>query len=173
MRQTTLRGTTEYSFGYDPMGNIARLTLPSQSTHGFAYDDHDRDTLYQAPTAFGSNGADLKSYDKDGLLQWRVLPSGDTIRITRDAGGRISKVRDPFSEYSIAYLGRGERVSTLDRTAAFASHLQYTYDGSRILSETSTGASAGKVSWTYDADNHIRTTGLGATTLATYAYDRD
>jgi len=171
-----LPDTGVVGFHYDGVGNIIGLTPPNGNEHKFGYDDHDRDTSYQAPAISGVANADRQIYDRDELPTQRILPSGDTVKLQREASGRLTGVVIPDASYSTSYVGKSDKLLSMDRVATgsptISSHLQYSYDGSRLTAETMSGTLSGSVGWTFNASGRVATTLVnGASTLNTYDSD--
>jgi len=100
----------------------------------------------------------------------RILPSGDTVKLQREASGRLTGVVIPDASYSTSYVGKSDKLLSMDRVATgsptISSHLQYSYDGSRLTAETMSGTLSGSVGWTFNASGRVATTLVnGASTL--------
>jgi RHS repeat-associated protein len=181
-RYTSAAGQPTLAVTWDPNGNLATVTPPSQPVHSMLYTPVNLLDSYIPPSA------NLPSFDTkygwygDRTSANEVRPDGSTITTTPDFAGRPDIVSFAgglvTGSVDIDYVPSG---SGAGRIAALHGpygnmHVAFSYDGFLTTGATWSGDAVGSVSWTYD--NNFRrltetVTGTTGTGTVTFAYDND
>ena len=160
-----------YTAALDVLGNLKTLTDPNGRTLTETHDAMGRITAFQTPstatTAFNYNSRGLLgsrtdprgvltqySYNARGELTGVDYASGsETVTITRDPQGQITRVVDADSDLSFTYDGTG-RI-TRETNNLTGRWVNYTFD-SRGRRETMTTSDGQSVNYTYDQFGYLR-----------------
>lgn len=165
----TLQDGRAIHFAWDAGDRLTGLVPPGRGTHGFAYDLGGLDTLSWAPQLdSGDSTPTARRYDLDKRPTVVRLPSGDSLRASYDAAGRLISVASVNDTIRYGYDGAG-RLDSLERGGQSVS---YSYDGFLPLSQTWTGAVTGTVSTTWNESFRPSSQTVAGATVA-FAYDAD
>jgi RHS repeat-associated protein len=140
----------QWSFGYDPKGNLTQVTDPLQhpSTNGYNADG----TLAQTTDA-NTNVTRYTSYDANGLATTVVDGIGNTMRVSHDADGLLLSIQDADHQTGCATCSDPSQFQTI-----------YRYDSFNRLGATSqpksTTLAQGTLIWSdtfYDPNDNVTT----------------
>jgi len=186
MRSMT-RPSGATAFSYDDAGRLIGEKAPDY-TVSFTY--HDDDSLASMESSVGDlklafpqdggrpggitlNGMSAKySYGSAGLVSAIALPGGETLSLTRDGAGRVTKIALGNSlVQSIEYDSVDRRTSIVAKAGGdVIFEERYTYDGNGNLSRIDAGGTT--LALGYSDDDQLLSV-EGGDNKAAYTYDRD
>ena len=151
------------SIGYDAMGNVTSVTLPSTGTIGYSYDVRNR--LVKRTDALGKS--ESWAYDGTGNVLTHTDRKGQTTTYSYDALGR--RIQSAYADGSaiVATYDAGNRMTELNDSANGI--LQFGWNGLDEL--TQAVSPQGTVDYTYDAAGRRTSMTAGSQTTVDYTYD--
>ncbi|WP_261301758.1 S-layer homology domain-containing protein [Paenibacillus andongensis] len=176
MTGVKLNGKDSIQKGYDANGNMTSITMPNQSVYRQSFNSLDE---FEGFLPEGE-GIGSKSFHKNGLLDYTLLPSGKTVDYTYDAGGRMTGMNDADIQRTFTYKDNTDRVSKVEsvNSAVYGvkQTIDYTYDGNDVMKMTWSGKAAGQFDYTYDSfskPTNIKAVVGGVTTNIPIGWDDD
>ncbi|MBN1872891.1 MAG: RHS repeat protein, partial [Anaerolineae bacterium] len=162
----TLPDGVTWSYAWDGNGNLTMLAEPDGSTqHVFIYTLDDRLGLYRSPL-----GAEERfTYDLDGRLVRRELPSMDAIEWHYNDQGQLTTLCTPEGQHTFGYDGTGLLIHTLSRDDQ---QVNYAYDGSLLTGTGWSGLVTDTVGYVYNDDLRVSQMDYAGTRLP-MSYDGD
>ncbi|ARV44886.1 hypothetical protein BCV50_07530 [Bacillus subtilis] len=146
---------------YDSNGNPTQVIRPNGSVHTLSYTPVNLLGGYTPP---GNPGYTFL-YNVERQIRRKILPTGRTIDLTYDSGGRLTDVIYPEAAVTLVYTAGDptQRVNRLLRTpigGGPTQEMELTYDASLITGMTFTGISQGAFTYTYDSNFSLVNVGL-------------
>lgn len=143
-------------FSYDSNGNPTEVIRPNDAVHTLAYTPLNLLGGYTPP---GNSGYTFL-YNGERQISRQILPSGRTVDLTYDSGGRLTDLVYPEADVTLAYAAGDptQRASRVLRTPTGDSPTQeitLTYDANLITGMSYSGVAQGTFIYTYDNNFNV------------------
>ena len=161
-------GADGYTF--EPFGDLATLTTPAGSSHGFEHDVLGQLEAYVGPDAGPNTRRTTYRYDADHELTKVTTPDGASVATSYDAAGRPSRVVLSEGAIEMAYDSAG-RLSGLDAPGGV--DVAFGYDGSLLTDTTWNGPVHGTVHVAYDNEFRVASESVNGEPPVVARYDDD
>jgi len=156
-------GITRYD--YDDNDNLTTITDPKSQATTWGY-DFDWDLLNSISNPLGNQTS--YSYNDDGSLATKSLPSGSSIGYTYDGAGRLNLINYPSATVMFGYDNNGNITSVADSNGT----MSFTYDAlNRLTSHTDYYGNT--VGYGYDATSNLTSITYPGSKTVSYVYYDD
>lgn len=152
-------------YGYDPVGNLTRLTNPKSQLFNLQYDSLNRLTAFINPlnqaARFGYNAVGNTTVITDANLQ--------VTSLAYDPINRLTGINYPGStpDVTLGYDPVGNRLTLTDGTGSTT----YTYDNLDRLAQAAVGGQPSAVSYSYDLNGNRLSLTYPTGQSVAYGYD--
>jgi len=163
--ESTLPDGRVVDYDRDREGLLSSITSPGGSTHGFAYDGLDLDTV----TLPDGSVVDY-DFDADGNVSSVEYPGGDVLSYTYDDAGRTDEIDLGHGSITFTWDDAFDLAKTIDGPDGVSLDLEY--DGSLVTKRTWSGGVSGVVGRTYDDSFRLDSRTVAGNTV-TFDYDDD
>lgn len=159
-------------FGYDPNGNLTRVTPPGRPLHGQTFTPTDLLASYDPPPVGGAAATTtLYTYDLDRFIRQTARPDSVSLVRDYDSAGRIKTLTIPTGTIIYGYSAMSGKLTSISGPSGQT--LTLAYDGPLTTDLTSVGQVSGALHWTYDTAYRKAGETVNGGASVTFAYDGD
>jgi RHS repeat-associated protein len=154
---------------YDAAGNATQITLPSTTSHAFAFTPVELLSTYTPPSVSSSSPATQYSYDVDRDLTGMTQPGSVAVTYGYDTYDRLTSMTYPQGTLYRGYDGTGmlEYTTTPSGETTF-----FSYDGTLPTGITWSGPVTGALTFGFDTNFRMTAQSINGVSLP-FGYDAD